>query len=248
MPLALVYLSIHILVPAVYLLFLVRYWKEARAQPDQPWDRLMLVNIVGLALFMSVALAPAFYRLCEVSLPAWIILVWLLTFPAKPERTLAGLAWAFGLLMAFLEPVRVQRHPRTRLDLPSGRTMFSLFTEPDVYSRYQWISQHTRPGEFFFHADWADTYVALELQDPAQVPFVTNTDFTPPEQVEEVVQALETHRVKLVFWSLWVDIPQGISPAGDHLHPLRAYLRSHYHVVKTFANGDQVWERLASPS
>jgi hypothetical protein len=118
---------------------------------------------------------------------------------------------------------------------------------PDQYARYQWIAEHTRPGEFFFEAEWADVYTALELQNPTILPFVTNTDYTPPEQVQQVVQALETHRVKLVLWSLWLDIPRGLSPASDHLHPLRAYLRSHYNVVKTFPDGEQVWQRDLSP-
>jgi len=30
---------------------------------------------------------------------------------------------------------------------------------------------------------------------------------------------------------------------GDHLGPLRAYLGAHYHVVKTFENGEQIWKR-----
>jgi hypothetical protein len=30
---------------------------------------------------------------------------------------------------------------------------------------------------------------------------------------------------------------------GDHLGPLCAYHEAHYHVVKTFENGEQIWER-----
>jgi hypothetical protein len=33
-----------------------------------------------------------------------------------------------------------------------------------------------------------------------------------------------------------------VDPAGDHLGPLRLYLRQHYHVAKTFSNGDAIWE------
>lgn len=244
LPFFLIYFSIHILVPAVYLLFLVRYHREARANPDEPWDRLMLLSITGLFLFIGIAPAPSVFRLCVVSLPAWIVFAWLLTFPGKPERILAGAAWIFGLLMIVLEPVKVQRHLQLRADLPSGR---AAFTEPDYYERYQWISEHTRPGEYFFQADWADTYVALALRNPTPMPFVTNTDYTPPEQVQEVLQALEARRVRLVLWTSALDIPREASPASDHLGPLRADLRSHYHVVKTFAGGDQIWERTASP-
>ena len=34
-----------------------------------------------------------------------------------------------------------------------------------------------------------------------------------------------------------------LEPRGDHLQPVRAYLRDHYRVAKVFSNGDQIWER-----
>lgn len=241
LPLLLVYLSIHILVPATYLLFLVRYRKQAKVHLDLPWDRLMLVNLTGLLMFISIAPAPGFYRLCAVSLPAWITLAWLLTLPGKPERALTVLAWAFGFLMTVLDPVKVQRHAQIRVHLPSGSAAFS---DASLCERYQWIAEHTRPGEFFFEADWADIYVALGLRNPAPVPFVTNTGYTTPEQVQEVVEALQTHPVRLVLWSPDVDIPQrGVPLSSDHLHPLRMYLRNYYHIVKTFSGDEQIWRR-----
>jgi len=240
LPWVVTYLLVHILVPGAYLLFTVRYWKQARQQPQYPWDRLMLINITGLFLFLSVAPAPSYYRLCFVSLPALILFVWLLTLPGKPERFLIRFVWMFALLMAGVVTLHFQRHAGGYLELPSGRT---AFLEPDYYDRYKWLSQHIRPGDFFLEASWANTYVALGLRNPTPVPFVTNSDYTRPEQVRAVVEALEARRVQLVLWSLDLDIPQDNSGAGDHLGPLRADLHTHYHVIKTFANGEQVWER-----
>ena len=85
-----------------------------------------------------------------------------------------------------------------------------------------------------------DTYVALSLQNPTPEPYVTNTDYTRPEQVQAVVRSLERTDVRLVLWSLELDTPQG-KIEGDHLGPLRVFLRTHYQIVKTFADGDQVW-------
>jgi len=239
LPFLLIYVFVHILIPLVYLLFFVRYRRQARVHPDYPWEALMALNITGLSLFIGTAPAPSFFRLCVVSLPALILFVWFLSQPGSIERVLANLAWAFAILMVVLEPIKVQRHARCYIDLPSGRT---AFLRPIVYDRYKWISEHTRPSEPFFEGVWADTYVALSLHNPTPVPYVTNTDYTRPEQVQAVVKSLERTGVRLVLWSLELDTPQG-KIEGDHLGPLRVFLRSRYHMVKTFADGDQVWER-----
>jgi hypothetical protein len=244
LPWVAVYWSVHILIPGIYLVFWVRYRKESRRQPQHPWDRLMLVSLTGFFLFMSIAPAPSFFRLCEVSLPAWILLVWLLTFPAKPERVLARFACMFAFLMVILEPVKAQRRLGPYLTLPPGR---AAIPETDLRELYKWLSEHTRPSEWFFEASWSDTYFALGLHNPAPVPFITNTDYTRPEQVGAVVEALETAHVRLVLWSPWLEVPEGVSTSGDHLGPLRDYLRSHYHVVTTFTDGKQIWERDPSP-
>lgn len=55
-----------------------------------------------------------------------------------------------------------------------------------------------------------------------------------------MVESLENHRVRFVSWYRGLDIPDG---EGNHLAPINLYLRSHYHVVETFANGDKIWER-----
>jgi hypothetical protein len=240
LPWVVAFLAVHVLVPGAYLLFTVRYWKEARRQPQYPWDRLMLINITGLFLFLSVAPAPSYFRLCVVSLPALTLFVWLLTIPKRPEQVLACLIWIFVPLMATVDILHVQRHASAYIDLPSGRT---AFLEPSFYERFKWLSQQTRPADFFLEANWANTYVALGLRNPTPVPFVTNSDYTRPEQVRAVVEALEARRVRLVLWSVDLDIPHGDSSDGDHLGPLRADLRAHYHVIRSFADGEQVWER-----
>ncbi len=100
----------------------------------------------------------------------------------------------------------------------------------------------------FFQADWADAYIPLALQNPTPLPFVTDTDYTRPEQVQQVVRALEKSMCKLVLWTPDVDIPSQVPYSHDHLGPLRAYLRQRYHVIKTFPDGKQVWERWSGRS
>ena len=73
---------------------------------------------------------------------------------------------------------------------------------------------------------------------PGEVDFITPTDYTRPDQVTKVVQALERERVRYVLWYVGLNSPPG--DAQDHLAPLRAYLFSRYRMVKTFGDGDQI--------
>jgi hypothetical protein len=231
------YLLIHVLVPGVYVLFAIRYGRQAAREPQQHWDRLVLVEVVGVALFLSVALAPSYFRLCVVSPPALILFAWFLELPGRVERALGRLLWAFVFLMAVVDVQQMQRHASRAIDLPSGPTAFE---QPAYNEEFAWLRDRTRPPEFFFEASWANTYVALGLRNPTPVPFVSPTGYTPPAQVQAVIAALEARRVKFVLWSLDLDTRR---TGADPLRPLRAELRGHYEVIKTFSNGDQMWRR-----
>ena len=235
-----VWLFVHGLLPLVYLLFFSRYRGQARDTSQVPWDRLMLLAIVGLFLFMGIAPAPGWVRLCSVSLPALILLVWLANSPGKLHQVVSGLLWVVAVVLVVGELVERQNHWKAYLDVPGGRT--ALFS-PLAYDKYEWLSRRTRPAEFFLEGAFADMYFPLGLRNPAGVPFLTNNDYTRPEQVRNVIEGLEKHRVRLVLWSLGLDLPTEGRPSGDHLAPLRAYLHAHYRVVKTFGDFDQVWER-----
>jgi hypothetical protein len=240
LPLVVVYFFIHALFPLVYVLFFARYYRQRRRSPGEPWDRLMLVSIVGLFFFLGVAPAPSIFRLCTVSPPAMILVVWLGTSQTKLDYVLGRLLWAFVLILVVIEPLAVQRHWRGSLDLPWGRTAFESLS---VYARYKWVAHHTQPSDFFFEAEWPDLYVPLALRNPSEAPYVTSTDNTRPERVANVIESLDNNRVRFVHWSVELDVLFADEPAGDHLWPLRKYLRNHYHVVRTFRDADQIWER-----
>jgi hypothetical protein len=129
---------------------------------------------------------------------------------------------------------------RVVLNLPAGTTGFS---RPVWSEKYKWVRDHTRPSEYFFEGAWSDIYFPLLLRSPAQVPFVTATDYTRPEQVQALLDALQKCQVRFVLWSVELDLPLTDKAAGDHLGPLRVYLHAHYQVINAFADGDQVWKR-----
>jgi hypothetical protein len=88
---------------------------------------------------------------------------------------------------------------------------------------------------------------ALKLRNPGRIAFITSSDYTRPEEVSDLLQGLERHQVRFVSWYGDLDnVPT--APRGDHLGPLRRYLREHYRVAETFSNGDEIWERKPESS
>ncbi len=233
-------LLIHVLLPLIYVLFFVRYWREAGDHPEQPWDRVMLVNIAGSFLFLGIASSPSWLRLCSVSLPALILLVWFVRCPGNLELAVLRMLWVVALFLAIVEPLMRQHHWREYLDLPTGRT---AFLDPNTYDRFQWMFRRTRRSDFFFEGPYAEIYFPLGLRNPTEVHYVTPTDYTRPEQVQNVIEGLEKHQVRFILWSTSLDFPDQMRPWGYHLGPLRAYMGNHYHVVKTFGESVQIWER-----
>jgi len=240
------WLFIHALLPMTYVVFIFRYRRARSGQSQEPWDRLMLLTIVGLFLFVGALPAPAYSRLCPIAIPALILLVWLMRSARGITRVVVTAAAGCTILaLGILEPLARQHRTYLYLNTPSGRIAYSEPTP--LYEKHRWLMSRTRPSEYFFEGLWAQMYFPLGLKNPARVPYVTSTDYTRPEEVLQVVDGLERHRVRTILWPLDLDLTPSIPSEGDHLQPLRDYLRRHSRAVKTFADGDQAWERIESP-
>ena len=237
----LMWIFIHLLLPFVYILFYVQYRRRALAQPEEPWDRLMLICILGFFLFLGIAFSPVWFRLISVAPPALILYVWLIKAPAKLPRALTRLAWAGGLFALVIQPAVVQTGWKGYIDSPTGR---AALLDPGHYEKYHWLLARTHPGDFFFQADDCDEYFLLGLRNPAEVSFVTDSTYTRPEQVQNAIEMIEKHRVRFVMWSAWLDVPRSPGADGSAERPLRAYLRAHYHPVREFDDQfEEAWER-----
>jgi hypothetical protein len=219
---------VHALLPAVYVLFFWRYHRCRPRHVDERWDRLLLVSLVGTAGFLSVAPAPTWPRLYYVCLPAIVLFVWLLKSwgGASQRVSYALILLPASLVIAF--PITKQLHSRAYLDLPVGRV---AFLNSDAYYRYAWVASRTRPGDFFFALS-PEFYFVLDLRNPASVQYVSPYEYTRPEQVQELINGLEAHNVKILLWNAELDFRTAVP--GDHLDPLRAYLRRCYRVTDEF--------------
>ena len=237
-----IFLFIHALIPLVYVLFLVRYWRDRRTRPDEPWGQLMLINIIGLSLFLGIASAPNWFRLCSVSMPALILLVWLLGPKADIARVVTRMLWVVGVLVLLAQSVMTQMSWQGHLETPVGHM---VVLDPDRYDEFRWLAERTRAGDFFYQADDVELYFPLGVRNPAAVYFLTPSGFTRPDQVQNAVEALQEHQVRWVVWSAWLDASRLGNKGEDYLGPLRRYLRQHYHLVRTFSGSDlhEAWER-----
>jgi hypothetical protein len=234
------FVLIHLIVPLVYVVFFVVYAVKMRKQPSPVTRRLVLVNIAGLFLFLTIASAPAYSRLYAVSPPALVILVWLLkSFPGG-SRALLKAAWVAVFIMLMARPLLMQVRWKAYLDLPTGRT---AFYDPLLYEKCKWMSERTHPLDYFF-GDHLLSFT-LQLRNAGRIPFLRPTDYTRPEEVADAIEGLDKYHVRFVSWYIGLDRENDAArhPEGNHLAPIRLYLREHYHVAQTFSNGDQIWER-----
>ena len=232
---------IHLIVPFAYVVFLALYaFTPRRQQSDDLCSRLMLLNVAGLFLFLTVASAPAYSRLYAVSPPALVILVWLLHSSPNASRSVLRFAWVTVFIMLAARPLVTQVRWKAYLDAPTGRTAFFDLVP---YEKCKWVSQRTQPFDYFF-GDHQISFT-LRLRNVGRVPFLRPTEYTRPEEVADAIEGLEEFQVRFVSWYVGLDREKeaGRHPEGNHLAPLRLYLRQHYHVAQTFSTGDQMWER-----
>jgi hypothetical protein len=220
------WILIHVMVPFVFLFFFAYWWRARRRKPEEPWDRIMLISLVGLFLFLGVAPAPITWRMQVIALPAILVFVWLLESPRKLAVAGRCVLWVWMVAVMTCVVWNHQTRWRAVLDTPTGR---AAFFESGEFERYKWLAEHTHPLEPYFDCS-GKSYFLLDLRSPARVSFLSGTDYLRPEQVQDLVENLARKRVRVVLWCS--DLDAATRP-DDHLGPLRVYLRSHYHAVGT---------------
>ena len=204
------------------------------------WESVALLSLTGLCLLLEVALDVNWLRLFAVSLPAMILLLWLMAEMPGLRRC----ALIFGSILAFCvgaaQTWSRQTRPATVMELPAGRAAVL----PRTFEKLDWLEQRTKPEEFFFQAGWTNLYLPLHLRNPFFVDVLEDTALTDENDVQLTVRQMETKQVRYVLWSPRLNAPYSFfGPEQYHLAAFRDYLHAHYHLVRTFSDSDEVWEK-----
>jgi hypothetical protein len=232
--------------PCICCLVLARYFWKRGKKSWEDWNGPVLVATVGMFLFLSMSPAPAAYRILVSSLPAFILLGWLVDAPGKLPRAVVVLCGVVVIVAVTFSVFRSRPREIGVWRAAQGKIGYS--DDDEVLSEYEWVQQHTRPGDFFYEAAFSDIYFYLDLRNPTPLPRITNNGYTTPAQVNDVIDGLERHQTRYIAWTTsYLDsVPNWENPSDAHLQPLRDYIRSHYELVKVFSDsGDEIWQRDA---
>lgn len=235
------WLFLYAVIPFTLIAFFARYWRESGKKPVEFWARPMLVAIAGAFMLLSMAPAPAPYRMAVSGLPSLIILGWFIDSPRRIPRAIAAVLTA-GILLVIPHIVAgFQSAERGILTTPNGQV---AVTDPETLKLYSWVLQHTHPLEYMYEAPDPDLYFYLNLRNPTPMPIIKNNGYTTAEQVADVLRGLQQHQVRYILWTEdFEELPEWQDPRDDHLGPLRDYMHGHYRLVRNFANSDEIWER-----
>jgi hypothetical protein len=101
---------------------------------------------------------------------------------------------------------------------------------------------YTRPGQYF--VGLSPLYYAFHMRNPALIEGFHASEYTRPQQVIELIDALQSHRVPLIVIRQSNDFLRATASPADHLTLFRIYLSRNYQVVRNVATGDDVWWRI----
>jgi hypothetical protein len=230
----------HLIVPLVYGICIFVLLRRSKNEPDEAWDKVLLLSLAGIAMFLAIASSPSWKRLSTVSPPAMILLTWLLNRGGPIVAKFRIGLGAAAIILALAGTVRSQTRWTASLDLRIGRT---AFTDPARYEEYRYAMGRSCRGQFMFGTP--PVLFALGVNNPAPIDVFVPFEYTRPEQVTATIQALEKNRVPLLMLNREMFTDPSADPSSDHLDPIRIYLARNYRIAATFETGDELWERIA---
>jgi hypothetical protein len=235
------FVMVYLLLPAIYICSCVWFIRRRGRGFSVEDERILLLSLLGVALFLEVLPAPNWVRLFPISMPGIILAVQLVAGEGKFRLYIRRALWAGTAIVGLLGVISAQTCPRHILALPIGR---ATVYDDDKAVKLRELATRTKPGDYFFQAAWLDLYFPLQLRNPSYVEALSSS--ATPAQVENVIKALEEHRVRYILWSARLDAD---STRSDALQPMRRYVKEHYRVVERFAPAEELWERpIESPA
>ncbi|HEY5057345.1 MAG TPA: hypothetical protein VII58_14360 [Acidobacteriaceae bacterium] len=239
-------LFVYLLVPYIYAIGLFRLVRVRETMSPAVRQNLVLLNLVGILLFASVANSPRLFRLTTIAAPAILIFAWLLSQPGRARKMVRDTVTCIALAFAVFLPIHRQIQWHGLLSLPIGRT---AFIDPLEMREFAWLAAHSHPGQRFFNNSGLALY--LDLRNPTGLEYITTREFTRPEWVARAVAAMEDDPPAFVV--LQSEAAAQSSP-GDHSAPFRNFVQRHYDRVAVFPlNGaaayqEEIWQLRATAS
>jgi hypothetical protein len=234
-----VYVAAYILLPLIYGSSLWRCWRS-RHSVSSPWDQVALLSLVGLFLLLDVAVSISWLRLFTVLLPGIVLAVWWADRVQGLRRSVIIATSVVLSVIAAHQIVTKHLLLSVHAELPGGR----LATTPQSYEKLRWLADHTHPGEFFLQAGWPGVYLPLQVRNPVYVQTLGRWDVGPDQDIELAMQQMRSKQVPFVLWAHSLDEDCKPTACNDFLSPFRAYLQSSYTPIKTFRDGDVLWQKL----
>lgn len=228
------FIFMHTVIPLIYILCAIRLNQEKRRMDPLQWRKILLLTLVGSALFVSIMSAATFLRVCAVGPPAIILCVWYLDGPSRLHHWSTIALWTAAITSILYLPIGRQLHQHVTVNLPTGRVAFG---NDKQYDKMLWLAQHTHPGETFLND--TNTAFALSLDSPGPLDFVTTTEFTRPQQIDALLQSMTDHRTRYIY--LYPSLTAPIL-TKNNLEPFLKYLGKNYHLAQVFSDG-QILER-----
>ena len=226
------------MLPAVYPLAMLRSQRIGRNQ-SATRNGIMLLALLGLALFLEVLSSANWLRLYAVAIPGIGLLVWCANSSGRMRRAALGLIWLVVICLGLHQTWARQRQNYVVTETPGGR----VAVDARNFAELNALKEQTRPGELLFQAVWPGFYIPLRLLNPVYVDTIWPNEESRPEFVERSIKELEAKQVPHILWSQNLDYPDPANPQSDHLGPLRDYLHEHYRRVQVFSDQDELWER-----
>jgi hypothetical protein len=224
-------------VPLTYVWYFVQLGR-AKAEEREPWNRLMLVAVVGIAMLAAIASSPSVKRVSTAAPPAMLLLTWLLSRSGKVRTAVALGAVSAAIALAGIAGIQLKQ--RRVLDLPVGHVAIPPAT--DYYDIYRWMAANTKPGQWYFGLPPLE--LPLRLRNPTPMEEMSPWEYTRPEQVAAIVQGIERTKVSVIVLRPQMYLPSPQNHLSDHLQPFRDDLYLHYRETMSFPSGDQIWQRI----
>ena len=232
------YIFVCMVLPAVYPTALVRRWRT-RMSHDSHGNGVALLALLGLALFLEVAISANWLRLYAVAIPGIVLLVWFADCAGRARRHAIGLIWLAVFCLALGETWSRHQREYVVTELPAGKVALAV----PAFAKLHALREKTHPGEFFFQPTWPGVYTPLQLRNPVYLDTVWPNEESRPAYVERSIEELESKQVRYILWSPNLNYSDPSSLSSDHLAPLRDYLHDHYQQVEIFSDQDELWER-----